>query len=84
MNTNLQITESIAAFASEAELTWLAEQKAQSGKALALAFVKAPRFISKSEITSGAFQGWTNLFDTFNPKMVIISKDYNCNHLKLF
>lgn len=59
MKTNLQITESIKAFASEAELTWLAEQKAQSGKALALAFVKAPRFISKLEIKSGPFKGWT-------------------------
>jgi hypothetical protein len=59
VKTNLQITETIAAFASETELSWLAEQKTLSGKALALAFVKVPRFISKKIIESGVFSSWT-------------------------
>lgn len=59
MKTNLQITETIVAFASETELSWLAEQKTLSGKALALAFVKVPRFISKKIIEGGEFSSWT-------------------------
>ncbi len=59
MKTNTQITETIASFATEAESAWIAEQKALSGKALALAFVKAPRFVSKNILQSGAFSGWT-------------------------
>ncbi len=59
MNTNLQITETIAAFASETELSWLAEQKALTGKALAIAFVKVPRFIAKKTIEGKHFTNWT-------------------------
>ncbi len=59
MKTNIQIAETIASFANESESTWIAEQNALSGKALALAFVKAPRFISKKYIDSGVFSGWT-------------------------
>ena len=59
MNTNLQITETIAAFASETELSWLADQKALTGKALALAFVKVPRFITKKTIEGDLFTNWT-------------------------
>ncbi len=59
MKTNLQITETLAAFASEAESNWLIEQKTLSGKALVLAFVKVPRFISKKIIERGEFSGWT-------------------------
>ena len=59
MKTNLQITETLAAFASETELSWLAEQKTLSGRALALAFVKVPRFISKKIIERSEFSSWT-------------------------
>lgn len=59
MKTNIQITETIASFANESESTWISEQKASTGKALALAFVKAPRFISKINIEGGVFNGWT-------------------------
>ena len=59
MKTNLQITETLAAFASETELSWLAEQKALTGKALALAFVKTPRFITKKTIEGDRFTNWT-------------------------
>jgi hypothetical protein len=59
VKTNLHITETIAAFASETESTWLAEQKSLAGKSLALSFVKVPRFISKKEITGALFTGWT-------------------------
>lgn len=59
MKTNIQITETIASFANESESTWISEQKALTGKALALAFVKAPRFISKKIIDGGVFNGWT-------------------------
>jgi hypothetical protein len=59
VKTNLQITETIVAFANETELSWLAEQKTLSGKALALAFVKVPRFISKKIIERGEFSSWT-------------------------
>ena len=59
MKSDLLITETIAACASEAESNWLAEQKNLSGKALALAFVKAPRFISKTNIKRDVFAGWT-------------------------
>lgn len=58
MKTNINITDTIAAFANEAELNWLDEQKTLTGKALALAFVKVPRFISKKIIESGDFFGW--------------------------
>jgi hypothetical protein len=59
VKTNLYITETIAAFASETESTWLAEQKSFAGKSLALSFVKVPRFIAKKEITGAVFTGWT-------------------------
>ncbi|MHA8081768.1 EboA domain-containing protein [Aquirufa regiilacus] len=59
MKTNIQITETIASFANESESTWISEQKASTGKALALAFVKAPRFISKKNIDGRVFNGWT-------------------------
>lgn len=59
MKTNINITETIVAFASEAESNWLVEQKTLTGKALALAFVKVPRFISKKIIEVGEFSGWT-------------------------
>ena len=59
MKTNLQITETLAAFASETELSWLAEQKALTGKALALAFVKTPRYITKKTIEGDRFTNWT-------------------------
>lgn len=58
MKTNINITETITAFASQAELNWLVEQKSLTGKALALAFVKVPRFTSKKIIESGEFSGW--------------------------
>lgn len=58
MKTNLQITETIAAFANESESTWIADQFIQEGKSLALAFVKVPRFVSKRLITAGAFTNW--------------------------
>ena len=59
MKTNLHITETIASFANETESSWLADQKSLAGKSLALAFVKVPRFISKKEITTSLFEGWT-------------------------
>jgi hypothetical protein len=59
VKTNINIIETIAAIASEAESNWLVEQKTLTGKALALAFVKVPRFISKVNIESGEFSGWT-------------------------
>lgn len=59
MKTNIQIAETIAAFATETESIWIAEQKALNGKSLAVAFVKAPRFISKALIEVGDFKGWT-------------------------
>jgi hypothetical protein len=59
VKTNLHITETIAAFASETESTWLAEQKSLAGKSLALSFVKVPRFIAKKEITGAVFTCWT-------------------------
>ena len=59
MKTNKQITETIATFATETESAWIAEQKALNGKALALSFVKTPRFVSKKIIDNGAFSGWT-------------------------
>jgi hypothetical protein len=59
VKTNTQISETIASFATEAESAWIAEQKAMRGKALALAFVKASRFVSKKPIESGTFKGWT-------------------------
>ena len=59
MKTNIQIAETIADYANETESSWIAEQKALKGKALALAFVKAPRFISKKIIESGIFSAWT-------------------------
>lgn len=58
MKTNINITDTITAFANEAELNWLVEQKSLTGKALALAFVKVPRFTSKKIIESGEFSGW--------------------------
>lgn len=58
MKTNLQITETIAAFANESESTWIADQFILEGKSLALAFVKVPRFVSKRLITAGAFTNW--------------------------
>lgn len=59
MKTNIQVTETIATFASETESSWLAELNALNGKALALAFVRVPRFISKKEIKEGEFKGWS-------------------------
>jgi hypothetical protein len=59
VKTNTQITETIAAFASETESTWIADQKALDGKSLALAFVKVPRFIAKKTIEGGVFANWT-------------------------
>lgn len=58
MKTNINITQTIAAFANEVESNWLVEQKTLTGKALALAFVKAPRFISKNNIEGSEFSGW--------------------------
>lgn len=58
MKTNINITDTITVFANEAELNWLVEQKSLTGKALALAFVKVPRFTSKKIIESGEFSGW--------------------------
>ena len=58
MKTNLQITESIAAIASESESHWITEQVLLEGKALSLAFVKVPRFVSKRNITEGPFKNW--------------------------
>lgn len=59
MKTNIQITETIASIASETESAWIADQKALEGKALALAFVKVPRFVSKKMIEGGVFAKWT-------------------------
>ena len=58
MNTNLQITDIIAAIASETESLWISEQLLLEGKALSLAFVKVPRFVSKRQITEGPFKNW--------------------------
>ena len=59
MKTNTQISETIAAYASEAESNWIAEQLQLEDKALTLAFVKASRFISKQRINEGPFLDWT-------------------------
>ncbi len=58
MKTNLQITETIAAFANESESNWMADQFLLEGKSLSLAFVKVPRFVSKRLITDGMFKNW--------------------------
>ena len=58
MKTNLQITDIIAAIASETESLWISEQLLLEGKALSLAFVKVPRFVSKRQITEGPFKNW--------------------------
>jgi len=58
VKTNLQITDIIAANASESESIWISEQLLLEGKALGLAFVKVPRFVSKRQITEGPFQNW--------------------------
>jgi len=58
VNTNLQITDIIAAIASETESLWISEQLLLEGKALSLAFVKVPRFVSKRQITEGPFKNW--------------------------
>lgn len=58
MKTNLQITESIAAIASESESHWISEQLLLEGKSLSLAFVKVPRFVAKRLITDGLFKNW--------------------------
>jgi hypothetical protein len=60
LKTNFYISETIANFANETELTWLAEQKLLTGKSLAIAFVKAPRFIAKKQIQdNGTFTHWS-------------------------
>lgn len=59
MKTNLQITETIAAFANESESNWIANQFLLEGISLSLAFVKVPRFVSKRVITEGTFKNWT-------------------------
>ncbi|MFM1835792.1 MAG: hypothetical protein RJA04_479, partial [Bacteroidota bacterium] len=58
MKTNLQITDIIAAITSETESLWISEQLLLEGKALSLAFVKVPRFVSKLQITEGPFKNW--------------------------
>lgn len=59
MKTNLQITETIAAFANESESNWIANQFLLEGVSLSLAFVKVPRFVSKRVIPEGTFKNWT-------------------------
>jgi hypothetical protein len=58
VKTNLQITDIIAAITSETESLWISEQLLLEGKALSLAFVKVPRFVSKLQITEGPFKNW--------------------------
>lgn len=59
MKTKLPITETLAEFTNESESRWISEQLLLEGKALSLAFVKVPRFISKQLISKGEFAHWT-------------------------
>lgn len=67
MKTNEKIYEIIQAHAQSSELSWLSSQLAADAKSIAISFVKATRFITKTPIIthidipelSTSFQDWT-------------------------